>query len=43
MKTYWIYGAVICILFAVAGERGFVAASMFQSAQWSPQGRGVHK
>ncbi len=43
MKLYWLYGVIICILFAAAAARGFVVSSMFQSAQWSPQGHAVHK
>ncbi len=43
MKLFWIYGVIICMLFIAAGERGFVVSSMFQSAQWSPQGRAIHK
>ncbi len=43
MKIYWIYGAILCILFVAAAERGFVFASMFQSTHWSPQGRAIHK
>jgi hypothetical protein len=43
MKFYWIYGVVICILFAAAGARGYVVSSMMQPARWSPQGHAIHK
>ena len=43
MRAYVIYGAILCILYFGAGMRGNVFFSMFQSAQWSPLGHGVHK
>ncbi len=43
MKIYWIYGAIICILFVAAGERGFVVSSMLQPVRWGPQGHAIHK
>ena len=43
MRTYWIYGMIICILFAAAGARGYVVSSLFQDTKWSPQSRAIHK
>ncbi len=43
MKVYWIYGAIICILFTAAGARGYVLSSVFQPVHWAPQGHAVHK
>jgi hypothetical protein len=34
MKIYIVYGLIICTLFAAAGTKGFVVASLMQPGRW---------
>lgn len=43
MRTYLIYGIIVCTLFVAAHTRGYSVASVFPSAKWDHAGPGGHK
>lgn len=38
MKTYIVFGIIVCALFFAAGTKGFAIFSMTQSGKWGPAG-----
>jgi hypothetical protein len=42
-RAYFIYGTVVCLLFAYASHRGYGLYQAIATGKWGPTARSYHK